>query len=115
MFRYRWLCEQAREMGLDDDEWEDMSDDDEEDISDDQPSVEVEMEMDEAMDEVIPISEAECIIDGINQKMIQLKECLFCGIKSKTDQDSIKHMEDNHGFFIPRSVVTLNELREGYP
>ena len=29
MLRYRWLCERAREMGLDEDEWEDMSEDEE--------------------------------------------------------------------------------------
>ena len=94
--RYRWLCERARAMGLDeedDDEWEDLSGDEEIVEEDDRAE-----EVDEGID---GINTAECVIDGINQREIPLNECFFSGHISDSIEANLKHMETKFGFFIP--------------
>merc|ERR1711992_298886 len=86
--RYRWLCERARAMGLEDDEWEDCSDDEEDDT----------MEQDQRLPD---IETAECLIDGKNQREIPLTECFFSGFVSATVEDNLAYMEREFGFFIP--------------
>merc|ERR1712235_160442 len=96
--RYRWLCERARAMGLDeedDDEWEDLSGDEEIVEEDDRAIGE---EVDEGID---GINTAECVIDGINQREIPLNECFFSGHISDSIEANLKHMETKFGFFIP--------------
>jgi len=87
--RYRWLCERARALGLEDEDWEDMSDDEE-----------MEEDVDESDDRLAEISEAECVIDGVNQREIPLNECFFTGKVFNTVDENVKHME-SLGFFIP--------------
>merc|ERR1711937_1053493 len=93
--RYRWLCERARAMGLDeeDDEWEDLSDNE---------------EIDEGIE---GINTAECIIDGVNQREIPLNECFFSGHISESIDANVRYMETNYGFFIP-SMENLSD-KEG--
>jgi len=92
--RYRWLCERARAMGLDEDEWEDLSDDEE--------IVEEEGDIEEEVDEGIDgINTAECVVDGINQREIPLNECFFSGHISESIEANLRHMETKYGFFIP--------------
>ena len=88
--RYRWLCERARQMGLDEEEWEDMSDDDENDDDDEEEDK-----------RIADISTAECVLDGKNQREIPLTECFFSGHVSPTIDDNLAYMETKFGFFIP--------------
>jgi len=90
--RYRWLCERARQMGLEDDEWEEMSEEGEDARNDDA------MEEDERIPE---ISAAECVLDGKNQRDIPLTECFFSGHMSDTIDANLEYMEKTFGFFIP--------------
>ena len=78
-----------RALGLEDEDWEDMSDDED-----------MEEDVDESDDRLAEISEAECVLDGVNQREIPLNECFFTGKIFNTVDENVKHME-SLGFFIP--------------
>ena len=84
-----------RALGLEDEDWEDMSDDED-----------MEEDVDESDDRLAEISEAECVLDGVNQREIPLNECFFTGKVFNTVDENVKHME-SLGFFIPEWVLRI--------
>ena len=74
---------------MNEEEWEDVDSDEE-----------IEEDMEE--EQVLPQKNVQCKIDGINQRIIPINECLFCGFISPTMKDNIAHMEKEHSFYIPR-------------
>ena len=93
---FRWFCErsaqiEAEESAMNEEEWEDVDSDEE-----------IESDLEE--EQVLPEKNVECKIDGINQRIIPINECLFDGFVSPTMKDNIAYMEKEFSFFIPRSV-----------
>merc|ERR1719343_180349 len=66
-------------------------------MSDDE---DMEEDVDVSDDRLAEISEAGCVLDGVNQREIPLNECFFTGKIFTTVDENVKHME-SLGFFIP--------------
>ena len=81
---------------MNEEEWEDVDSDEE-----------IESDLEE--EQVLPEKNVECKIDGINQRIIPINECLFDGFVSPTMKDNIAYMEKEFSFFIPRSVLRFRE------
>lgn len=89
--RYRWFCERSAEIEAaeEEEEWEDCSSID---------SEEEEMEVDASIDVDHSVK---CELDGVNQRIIQLNECMFDGKILPSLEANISYMEQAHSFFIP--------------